>query len=305
MSLMKDVAENVMNRPADRGGKIWWTLSMTRGAANSRFLDRDDLERIAAPSEVKRIVGPAVGPAIVFRVRDVEGDTDFGNGIVSIAIDSQGIAERVFAIRPALVVNCQLVTDVRLIDHAVIEVLDAVRVEREFIIRIRRLAGVEIMAQEIADLRLGHIAGILRSSRDGRPDRARLAQGRVALKDWKIRKIAGAFGRRRGFADSKRVKGYLIRDAGLREAPPLLITLERHRVFRALAAIDIAKKQMALPQFLLHLARLFVRERASKARQRAKQQKDERFFLHNYRFAAAGNDGFKRLLHSNSSAAIA
>src|SRR5205814_9813885 len=123
------------------------------------------------------------------------------------------------------------------------------------------------------------------------------------LQDRHIRQIAGAFGRRRRLADSERVKRHLIREAGLRETLPLLITLERHRIFRALAAVDIAKEQMAFPQFLPHLARLLVRKRASKPSQRAKQKEDERFFLQHYRFAAAGDDRFKHLACSNSSAA--
>ncbi len=59
---------------------------------------------------------------------------------------------------------------------------------------------------------------------------------------------------------------------------------------------------MPLPQFLLYLARLLVRERVAPAGQRAKQKKDERFFGHNHRFAVSGNDRFSAY-YSNFSAA--
>jgi hypothetical protein len=44
LSLMKDAPKNVMNCPADRGGKTRWTAAMTPGTTDARFLDRDDFE---------------------------------------------------------------------------------------------------------------------------------------------------------------------------------------------------------------------------------------------------------------------
>jgi len=95
--------------------------------------------------------------------------------------DPERIAEGIFPVRPALIVNGQLISNIRFVDHAMIEVLDAVRVEGELVVRVSRLAGIEITAQEIPDLRLGHVAGVLGLRRHRRCGGARFAQGRVAL----------------------------------------------------------------------------------------------------------------------------
>src|SRR2546421_11722851 len=112
---------------------------MTRWSPHSRFLDRDDLEGIAPLGEVEGVVCPTAGPAIVLVIRDVEGNPDFGNGVVSGADHSQGIAERVLAAWPALVVHGQLISNVGPVDGSVIEVLDAVSVERELVVGVRGL----------------------------------------------------------------------------------------------------------------------------------------------------------------------
>jgi hypothetical protein len=56
---------------------------------------------------------------------------------------------------------------------------------------------------------------------------------------------------------------------------------ESRRELRAWAAIDIAKKQMAFPQFLLDLPRFFVRQGTVRSGKRAEQKKQEGFFQHN------------------------
>jgi hypothetical protein len=60
----------------------------------------------------------------------------------------------------------------------------------------------------------------------------------------------------------------------------LLIPLDRECVFETRAAVDVFKKQMPLPQFLLDLARLFIGSRHARTRQSAKKKKENRFLSH-------------------------
>jgi hypothetical protein len=60
----------------------------------------------------------------------------------------------------------------------------------------------------------------------------------------------------------------------------LLIPLDGEGVFQAGPAVDVFEKQMPLPQFLLDLARLFIRVRQARTRQSAKKKKGKRFLSH-------------------------
>jgi hypothetical protein len=139
----------------------------------------------------------------MFRVGDLEIDANFRNRIVPDVAHAERIPEGVFAAWPALIVNRQLVPDVRPIDDAVIEVFHFLRVEGELVVRIRRLTGVEVAPEKIVDIGFRHVAGVLRFCRSGRRLGPRFfMHGGVAAEDRHIGKIARAFRRRRRFADA-------------------------------------------------------------------------------------------------------
>jgi len=67
-----------------------------------------------------------------------------------------------------------------------------------------------------------------------------------------------------------------------------LVAFERHRVFRAGTTIDVAKEKMPLSKFLLHLPRLFVRDRATPTTKCADQEKNETFLGHDEKLSIEG-----------------
>ena len=70
-------------------------------------------------------------------VRNFEIHSDCREGVVPHPADTDRIAEGIFAARPALIVNGQLILNIRTIDRAVVVVIDTLGIERQLIVGIR------------------------------------------------------------------------------------------------------------------------------------------------------------------------